>query len=84
LDKTKLNNHHFQVKIVVNGGSRIGQTIQQVGKSNSDIIVVHTGTSDIKSSNPQELSDYIINTVNEIPRKMSIITNSIYVNVSEK
>ena len=66
LDETKLSNHHHQVKIIANGGSRFGQATQQVGKSDSDIIVVHAGTNDIKSSNPDMLSDDIINTLNKI------------------
>ena len=66
LDETKLSNHHHQVKIVAKGGSRIRQATQQVGKSDSDIIVVHAGTNYIKSSNAEALSDDIINTLNKI------------------
>ena len=66
LDETKLSNHHHQVKIVAKSGSRIRQATQQVGKSDSDIIVVHAGTNDIKSSNAEALSDEIINTLNKI------------------
>ena len=33
LDETKLSNHHHQVKIIATDGSRIGQAMQQVGKS---------------------------------------------------
>ena len=66
LDETKLSNHHHQVKIMAKGGSRIRQATQQVGQSDSDIIVVHAGTDDIKSSNPEALSDDIINTLNKV------------------
>ena len=66
LDETKLSNHHHQVEIIAKGGSRIRQATQQVGKSESNIIVVHAGTNDIKSSNPEELSDAIIETLNKI------------------
>ena len=66
LDETKLSNHHHQVEIIAKGGSRIRQATQQVGKSESDIIVVHAGTNDIKSSNPEALSDAIIETLNKI------------------
>ena len=46
--------------------SHFGQATQQVGKSDSDIIVVHAGTNDIKSSNAEALSDEIINTLSKI------------------
>ena len=66
LDETKLSSHHYQFKTVARGGYRIGHATQQVGKSDSDIILVHAGTNDIKSRNVEELSDEIINTLNNI------------------
>ena len=66
LNETILSNHHHLVKIIANGRFRIGQATQQVGKSDSDIIVVNAGTTDIKSSNPEALSDDIINTLKKI------------------
>ena len=68
LDETKPRNHHHQVKIVAKGGSRIRHAKEQVGKSDSDIIVVHAQKNDIKSSSPAALNDDIINTLNTIQK----------------
>ena len=62
----KLSNDNRDVEIRCKPGLRIEQTSAQVGKTDSDVIVVHFGTNNVKSYSPQKLANEIGNTLEKI------------------
>ena len=62
----KLSNDNRDIEIRCKPGLRIEQTSAQVGKTDSDVIVVHVGTNNVKSYSPQELANEIGNTLEKI------------------
>ena len=52
----KLSNDNRDIEIRCKPGLRIEQTSAQVGKTDSDVIVVHVGTNNVKSYSPQKLA----------------------------
>ena len=47
-------------------GLRIEQKSAQVGTTDSDVIVVHVGTNNVKSYSPQKLANEIVNALEKI------------------
>ena len=62
----KLSNDNRDIEIRCKPGLRIEQTSAQVGKTDSDVIVVHVGTNNVKSYSPQKLANEIGNTLEKI------------------
>ena len=51
------------------GGMRIKDVVNKVGVCDSDVIIVHAGTCDIKAKTPEELRGEIITTLEAIKAK---------------
>ena len=62
----KLSNDNRDIEIRCKPGLRIEQTSAQVGKTDSDVIVVHVGTNNVKSYSQQKLAKKIGNTLEKI------------------
>ena len=54
------------MEIRLKPGLRIEQTSAQVGKTDSDVIVVHVGTNNVKTYSPQKLAIEIVNTLEKV------------------
>ena len=59
----KLSNDNRDIEIRCKPGLRIEQTSAQVRKTDSDVIVVHVGTNNVKSYSQQKLANEIGNTI---------------------
>ena len=66
LDTEKLSNDHHSVGINAKPGLKIQQVAQTVGKTDRNIIIVHTGTNNILKSTPEELCDSTMTALKKI------------------
>lgn len=66
LDENKLCNQHREVKIQGKSGMRLNQVVKSTGKTDSDVIIVHVGTNNLKTSSPEELSTGILASLKKI------------------
>ena len=66
LDEMKLCNDSRKVEKRAKGGMKIKDVVNKVGVCNSDVIIVHAGTCDIKAKTPEEFSDEIITALQAI------------------
>ena len=66
LDENKLCNQNREVKIQGKSGMRLNQVAKSTGKTDSDVIIVHVGTNNLKTSSPQELSTGILASLKKI------------------
>ena len=66
LDENKHCNQNREVKIQGKYGMRLNQVAKSTGKTDSDVIIVHVGTSNLKTSSPQELSTGILASLKKI------------------
>ena len=60
LDELKLCNDYRKVEKKAKGGMKMKDIANKVGVSNSDVIIVHAGTCEIKNKTPEELRDEIV------------------------
>ena len=80
-DAEKLRNGHHSVEIKAKPGLKIQQVAQTVGKTDSDIIIVHAGTNNILKSTPEELCDTTMTTLQKIQQsnpKAQIAFSSVF------
>ena len=67
LDGTRLTNNHHEVHVVADPGARIAKMKNQRRlEPDSDVIIVHAGTNNLKSATPIQLSNEIIETLDDI------------------
>ena len=66
LDEKKLSNKHREVKIQAKSGMRLNQILKNTGKMDSDVVIIHVGTNDLKNSKPEELSTGILTALKKI------------------
>ena len=69
LDGGKLNTNKRKVEMKTKGGTKVKDVVERVGKCNSDVIIVHAGTCDVKTKTPEELRDKIITTLQAVKVK---------------
>ena len=67
LDGTRLTNNHHEVHVIADPGARIAKMKNQRKlEPDSDVIIVHAGTNNLKSATPVQLSNEIIETLDDI------------------
>ena len=66
LDEKKLSNKHREVKIQAKSGMRLNQIVKNTGKTDSDVVIIHVGTNNLKNSKPEELSTGILTALKKI------------------
>ena len=67
MDGTRLTNNHHEVHVVADPGARIAKMKNQRRlEPDSDVIIVHAGTNNLKSATPIQLSNEIIETLDDI------------------
>lgn len=67
LDGTRLTNNHHEVHVIADPGARIAKMKNQRRlEPDSDVIIVHAGTNNLKSATPVALSNEIIETLDDI------------------
>ena len=67
MDGTRLTNNHHEVHVIADPGARIAK-MKNLRKlePDSDVIIVHAGTNNLKSATPVQLSNEIIETLDDI------------------
>ncbi len=82
LDGTKLSNQHHEVQVIADRGARIARMKNQKKmQPDSDIIIVHAGTNNLKTTSPEALSEEVIETLDYIKngnRHAQVVFSSIF------
>lgn len=70
INEEKINNDkHHQVEIRTQSGMKIKQAVNKACKTDSDVIIVHAASNDLRSSAPEKLASEITNTLKSIQEK---------------
>ena len=72
LDGGKLNNNKRKVELKTKGGMKKKDLVEKVGIPESNVIIVHADTCDIKAKTPEELRDETITTLQAVKVKVLV------------
>ena len=81
LDQEKLCNLYRDVEILGQSGMKIRQAAAKIGKTNSDVIIVHAGTNDLSSTSPEQLSKEVLDTLQKIQdnnKESKVVFSSVF------
>ena len=81
LDGSKLTNEHHTVKVIPDPGARIVKMKGKEIASDTNVILIHAGTNDIKSTEPEALVEEVLDTMKKIQekhKKTQIVFSSIF------
>ena len=81
LDGSKLTNEHHTVEVIPDPGARIAKMKGKQIDSDADVILIHAGTNNVKSTEPEALADEVLETMKHIQdkyKKAQLVFSSIF------
>ena len=81
LDGNKLTNEHHTFQVISDPGARIAKMKGKQIDADTDVILIHAGTSNVKSTEPEALADEVLETMKHIQekhKKAQLVFSSIF------